>query len=239
MIVIGDGTAPRRVGRRESRDTVPVTKVTVIDADPLFDDATAADWLRGVSALPDFGPPVLARLVASFRVASGDPFLADFDVARAWRTRVGYGSGDQVAEGEWADARELAPPAESRHERRSKQRQTDRFVALLSARDATLACEELTSRARLDLTLGRHREAALQLEAALTAACAELAGWRTQGDMAERLAELETYLVAVAPAATAARQGTLDAAGLDTVSAALERLEAALRARAIYSAEGD
>ena len=49
VIVIGDGTAPRRVGRRESRDTVPVTKVTVIDADPIFDDATAADWLRGHS----------------------------------------------------------------------------------------------------------------------------------------------------------------------------------------------
>ena len=237
--MVGDGTAPRRVGRRESRDTVPVTKVTVIDADPILDDATAADWLRGVSAVPDFAPPILERLVASFRAASGDPFLADFDVTRAWRTRVGYGSGDQVAEGEWTDARDLDPPAESRHERRSKQRQTDRFVALLSARDVILACEEMTLRARLDLTLGRHREAALQLEAALTAACAELAGWRGQRDIAQRLAELETYLVAVAPAATAARQGTLDAAGLDTVSAALERLEAALRARAIYSAEGD
>ena len=131
VVVVGDGTAPRRVGRRESRDTVPVTKVTVIDADPIFDDATAADWLRGVSAVPDFAPPILERLVASFRAASGDPFLADFDVTRAWRTRVGYGSGDQVAEGEWTDARDLDPPAESRHERRSKHRQTDRFVALL------------------------------------------------------------------------------------------------------------
>ncbi len=216
-----------------------MTKVTVVDADPIFDDATAADWLRRVSVVPDFAPPILERLVTSFRAASGDPFLADFDVTRAWRTRVGYGSGDQVAEGEWTDALDLDPPAESRHERRSKQRQTDRFVALLSARDAILACEELTLRARLDLTLGRHREAALQLEAALTAACAELAGWRAQRDIAERLAELETYLVAVVPAATAARQGTLDAAALVTVSEALERLEAALRARAIYSAEGD
>ena len=79
----------------------------------------------------------------------------------------------------------------------------------------------------------------MQLEAALTAACAELAGWRGQRDIAERLAELETYRIAITPAATAARQGTLDAAALVTVSAALERLEAALRARAIYSAEGD
>ena len=216
-----------------------MTKVTVVDADPIFDDATAADWLRRVSVVPDFAPRILERLVTSFRAASGDPFLADFDVTRAWRTRVGYGSGDQVAEGEWTDAFDLGPPAESRHERRSKQRQTDRFVALLSARDAILACEELTLRARLDLTLGRHREAALQLEAALTAACAELAGWRGQRDIAERLAELETYRIAVVPAATAARQGTLDAAALVTVSEALERLEAALRARAIYSAEGD
>ena len=74
---------------------------------------------------------------------------------------------------------------------------------------------------------------------ALTAACAELAGWRTQRDMAERLAELETNLAAVGPAAVAAREGRFDATALDTLSAALERLEAALRARAIYSAEGD
>lgn len=236
VVVISEGSARRRAGRREPRDTVPVTRVTVIDADPLYDDATAAAWLRE-AGLPAFGPETLARLIRSFRVASADPFLADLDPARAWRARVGYGSGEQVAEGEWTEARELEPPREPRRNR-SKHRPADRLAALLSARDVILASEELALRTRSDLDHGRVREAALQLEAALTAALAELEGWREQGDITQRLAELEGLAEGVRAVAAAAREGTLDAAGVDTVSTALERLEAALRARAIYTAEG-
>ena len=237
--MISEGTAPRRVARREPRDTVPVTRVTVIDADPLFDDATASAWLRD-AGLPAFGPATLDRLVRSFRVASSDPYIADLDPHRAWRTRVGYGSGEQVAEGEWTEARELEPhrPKLSRQAKRAQHRPTDRLAALLSGRDAVLACEELTLRARHDLESGRAREAALGLEAALTAALAELAGWREQGDITQRLAELEGHAPTVATAAAAAREGTLDPAAIDAISAALERLEAALRARSIYAAEG-
>jgi len=236
VVVISEGTAPRRVGRREPRDTVPVTRVTVIDADPLYEDAAASAWLRD-AGLPSFGPETLARLVQSFRIASSDPLLGDLDPTRAWRTRVGYGSGEQVADGEWTEARELDPPRE-RSRDRSKHRPTDRLAALLSARDVILAAEELTLRARLDLDQGRVREAALQLEAALTTAIAELVGWTEQGDITQRLAELETHADPVRSAATAAREGTLDATATDAIAAALERLEAALRARAIYTAEG-
>lgn len=237
MVVISEGEAPRRVRRRERRDSVPVTRITVIDADPMTDDATAAAWLRDCG-VPAFGPATLSRLVRSFRVASADPFLADLDLARAWRTRVGYGSGEQVADGEWTEARELDPPRESRVRCRSKERPTDRLAALLSGRDAILASEELALRARQDLELGRAVEAALQLEAALTTALAELAGWRELGDMSQRLVELETYLEAVQSAASAAREGTLAAAATEPLTVALERLEATLRARAIYVAEG-
>lgn len=236
VVVISDGTAPRRVGRREPRDTVSVTRITVIDADPLFDDATASAWLRD-SGMPEFGPAIFSRLVASFRAAAADPYLADIDLQRAWRTRVGYGSGEQVAEGEWTEAHEIPPPREPRRNR-SKHRPADRLSALLSARDTVLASEELALRARLDLDFGRAREATLQLEAALTCALEELAPWRTLGDLSTRLVELETRVESVRSAATAARSGALDAAAVDTASAALERLQAALRARAIYAAEG-
>ena len=50
-----------------------------------------------------------------------------------------------------------------------------RLAALLGAREAALACEELTLRARADVDQGRPREAALQLLVALDAALAELA----------------------------------------------------------------
>ncbi|MDA0140604.1 hypothetical protein [Solirubrobacter deserti] len=236
-MVIGEGVAPRRVRRREPRDTVPVTRITIIDAEPLTDDATAGEWLRTADVTPGF-TAVLDRLVAAFRVASADPLLADVDVARAWRTRIGYGSGEQVAEGEWTEARELPPLTVSPQERRAEQRRTDRLVALLSARDAILASEELTLRARLDLDRSRAREAAIQLEAALATARAELAAWGSFGDLAQRLVELEGCADIVAAAAAAAREGRLEPETLPALTRALETLEAALRARAIYSAEG-
>ena len=83
--------------------------------------------------------------------------------------------------------RELPVPERPEPRRRSKHRPADRLAALLSGRDAVLACEELTLRARADLDRGREREAALQLEAALGAALAELAGWVSHGDLDVRL----------------------------------------------------
>jgi hypothetical protein len=119
--------------------------------------------------------------------------------------------------------------------RRASPPEGERLSALLAGRDAPLACEELALRARADLDHDRPREAALQLEASLRAALAELSGWREQGDMARRLDELHGYAEPVAAAAAAAREGRLDAAGVETVSAGLARLEAALRARALHA----
>jgi hypothetical protein len=180
----------------------------------------------------------IARFLAMHRVAAADPYAPDFDPARASAIRIGYGSGPQLAAGDWAQARELEVPAPPAPKRRSKHRPADRLAALLSGRDAILACEELTLRARADLERGRNRESALQLEGALVAALAELAGWVTVGDLSVRLNELRQLAPGVSSAADAARAGTLEPAGVDVITAALARLEAALRARAIYGAQG-
>jgi hypothetical protein len=71
----------------------------------------------------------------------------------------------------------------------------------------------------------------------LSAAVAELAGWVSYGDLAARLGELRGYGESVREAALAAREGRMEPADLEAVSVALARLEAALRARAIYAAE--
>jgi hypothetical protein len=105
----------------------------------------------------------------------------------------------------------------------------------LSGRDAALACEELTLRARGDLDHGRLREAALQLAIALDTALAELEAWREQGDMASRLDELDERRGAVADAARAALAGGVGDGRMADVESALERLEAALRARQVAS----
>ena len=72
------------------------------------DDATAADWLR--KATPTDELAVFARFMAFHRVAAADPFAPDADPARAVEIRIGYGSGEQLAAGEWTDAKTVALP---------------------------------------------------------------------------------------------------------------------------------
>ena len=246
VLVIGGYDAPRRMRRRARRadpgpTNLELTRATVIDAAPLGELETADAWLEracGDDRARVLGDAleVLNRAVAGHRVASADPWLADADPAHALVCRVGYGSGEQVADGEWEAARDLPLPGlpAGRSLVLSPQ---ERLAALLGGRDAALACEELTLRARGDLEHGRPREAALQLAIALDAGLAELEVWREQGDMARRLEELDGWREAVARAARAALGGGLDDGQTVVVGDALGRLEAALRARTAMVAE--
>jgi hypothetical protein len=251
IVVIGAYEAPARVPRvRRTRRprpadasppaSVDVTRATVIDAVAMESAAAAEAWLQRAvgsdSADVRAGAlAVLNRAVAGHRVAATDPFVADADPARALVTRIGYGRGEEVAEGEWEVARQL-PPTVARTSRVLVPQQ--RLAALLSGRDVALACEELALRARLDLDAGREREGAMQAHLALEAAVAELESWRGRGDMAERIDELVGRRAGLAGAAHAAIQGGLEPAGLELVREALERLEAALRARAARESAG-
>ena len=106
-------------------------------------------------------------------------------------------------------------------------RPQERLGALLGGRDVALACEELALRARQDVDAGRWREAALQLDAALTVALPELEPWSPRGDLGARLAELRGLHDVVRAAARAALQGGVEDADAAAVQHALERLEAA------------
>jgi hypothetical protein len=225
VVVVTHAAAPRRLARREPPGTVDVTRVTVIDASS---GAAPSDWFERAEA-------TLAHFLSAHRVAVADPDAPD--PGGAVVVRMGTGAGARLAEGDWDDARELPAPEPPTPPRRSKHRPAERLAALMSGRDAVLACEELALRARGDLRHGRNREAALQLEAALSAAVSELAGWVTHGDLASRLEELRGLLPGVCEAAAAAREGRLEGASVEVVSTALSRLEAALRARAVLAAE--
>ena len=243
IVVIGGLEAPRRSRlphRRRPRGveapslaTVEVTRATVIDAAPLYEREAAEAWLdQAVERAEEVvggALGVLNRAVAGHRVAAADPLLPDADPARALATRIGYGAGEQVAEGEWEAAREIAPPRAGRARALVPQQ---RLAALLSGRDVALACEELALRARGDLTAGRQREAAMQLHLALEAAVAELEPWREQvTGLADRLAQLREHRAAVGAVANAALQGGLQDEQIELVRVVLGRIEAALRAR--------
>jgi hypothetical protein len=250
VLVVGS-LAAERAGRRARRrgrarevepepapPAVPVTRVTLVAAEPFGDPREADHWLRGADgdAEAQEALAVLGRVLHALRVASADPSIGTPSRAQALVVRLGLGEGEQVAEGRWTRAVELpgGPPTRRRAGRgraAGDARAGDRLAALLGGRDAALACEELALRARSDVDADRHREAALQLRAALEAGLAELQPWSDRGDLADRLAELAAARATVDEAATAALAGGLDDAQITGVGHVLSRLEAALRAR--------
>jgi hypothetical protein len=239
VLVVATLGAPERRwlrGRRPkaaSPAPAPVTtsRVTLVNAQPFADRAVAERWLRDAGeADADAAVAVLNRVLHMHRAAMADPSVRELRREQAVVVRVGVGGGEQVAEGRWHQALEL--PAPRRTVRRTAAlRPQERLAALLGGRDAALACEELALRARQDVDAGRRREAALQLDATLTAALAELEPWAPRADIAERLRELRALHEGVQAAARAALEGGVDDDADAAVRHALERLEAALRAR--------
>lgn len=217
---------------------VPVTRATLIDVSSPFPEPTAAAaWLKiaGPEAL-DEALRTLNRVLHAFRLVSADPTVNPVTRHVLLVARLGYGEGDQVAEGAWKEAVELVqrPPRISRAEALAPQA---RLAALLAGRERVLACEELILRARLDLDQQRGREAALQLLVALDAALAELADGPQAGRLADCLRELSGRREIAARAAQAALSGPLDARTLAQVEATVCRLESVLRARAVMITE--
>jgi hypothetical protein len=212
---------------------VATARVTIVDAaTPLAGADAATAWLRRAGedeVTRDL--KVLNQILHAHRVAAVDPQVNAVSRGQALVARVGFGSGEEVADGRWTQAREVI--AAVRRERRVTALMPGaRLAAMLAGRDRPLVSEELALRARLDLDHGRHREAALQVMVALDATLAELQTDPAAGELAGRLDELRAQRDPIAQAAQAALGGPLSEAGREAVAFALERVEAALRARA-------
>jgi len=230
------GRRARSVAPEPPPTPTPVTRATVIDAVGIDGDAAARRWLDGVDrdALVAVSLARLNRVLQAHRIATADASPRDVSRGQALTVRIGYGAGEQVAEGRHTAALELPAPAAGRglgSKRSAALRPQERLAALLSGRDAALACEELALRARADLAAGRWREAALTLRVALEAALSELGPWRDRSDLATRLDRLAASRDEVAAAAHRALDGGLDPAEQEIVERVLGGLEAALRAR--------
>jgi hypothetical protein len=229
--------APSRKQRKAQPEPEPVpvatSRATVIDVgDPLEGAVQAGAWLAGAGeAELASGLEVLNRALYAYRIAAADPRIHCVGRDDPLVARLGYGAGEQVADGLWTDARELIDPEPRRRRRRVPVAQA-RFAAVLTGRRSALACEELALRARLDLDERREREAALQLLIALDAALAELPADPAAPELEDRLAELRALHDGVTSAAQAALGGPLEPQDRETTAFALARIEAVLRARA-------
>jgi hypothetical protein len=239
------GAAERRFLARRKRDAPPepepspvaTSRATIVDVGaPLGSEAVARRWLSSAGERDlEADLAVLNRALHVFRLVTADPYLSPVGRGHALVARIGFGAGEQVADGLWTAARELR--ADPRRQPRSKVLQPQaRLAAVLTGRERALACEELALRARLDLDAGRGREAALQVLVALDAALAELKADSTAEALAPRLAELTDQRGAVAAAAQTALGGPVSAEQRDVVVHVLSRIEAALRARAVANA---
>jgi len=251
----------RRGSRRALSETsadaapVPTTRVTIVDPVPLSAERQAQAWIdtldpeREVHAAVD----VLNRILHFHRITAADPHINEVSASQALVIRVGWGAGEQVADGRWLHARELDRPLRNRgtsaggpaRGRRAARRASLghelRFAQLLGGRGTALVCEELALRARLDLDRGRLRHAAIELDRAFASAIAELTGEQRQ-DLAIRIAELQKLHEGVqeqARIALSTVEGRVEETSrppdADVVKHALGRLEAALRARAAQS----
>jgi hypothetical protein len=217
----------RVVGEAEE-PKVPTSRATSIRPHPFESSEEAEAWLSTLRRDEDQREAeirgallILNRAVHAQRVAAADPALGDLTLERALVARLGFGPGDEVAEGRFETAWEVPRPGP--RTKRSMEAPEERFAAILAGRERALPAEELVLRARADLDAGRIREAALQARVGLESLLAELPG------QAPPRAELEADRAAVGRAANAALKGSLDEPDATGVTQALERMERALK----------
>jgi hypothetical protein len=217
-------------------EPVPTSRATVI-APADVSQAEAAAWLtdaRGsnesANAEVEDALKVLNHSLQAHRISRGDAAARDVSADLALITRIGYGSGDEVADGQYEEAWEL-PRRGVRFAKRSMEAPDERFAALIGGREQLFACEELVMRARTDLNAGRTREAALQARIALETLLAELGDDLPGGRGRALTADREL----AGAAANEALRGDLRPEVADSLAEFVERMESALRARRLAS----
>jgi hypothetical protein len=144
-----------------------------VTGERLEDPAQGAAWLKEMMGAGGGGADevraatrIVNRALSALRAAAGDPLVQDVGATKALAVRLGHGTGDELADGRWTEARELARPRRGRLDDVDPQ---SRVAAVLAGRDEVHPAETLMLRARLDLQQGRRAEARYGLRAARAA----------------------------------------------------------------------
>ncbi len=195
MVVFAALHAPRASRLRRGRpvalpsgdiepEPVPITRVTVIAAEPFADEEEARQWLARCGGRSDhdeeelrWASEHLNVAMSAYRVAAADAHARDVSSSQALRARLGYGSGSDLVNGGWNDALLLPPDRRGSKVRRRMLSPEEELAGILTGRRPSgFPSEELLLRARLDLDAGRLVEATLQTRVAAEALAAELEG---------------------------------------------------------------
>ncbi|HEU4945446.1 MAG TPA: hypothetical protein VFT10_09830 [Solirubrobacterales bacterium] len=248
--------APPPTGRRRRKPRaahiddlpaeLPLARVTAVRAfEPLADEGAAKSWLETVAdseetvdRLLEEGTDDLNRALHAQAVASGNPYLQAVALETAVAVRIGFGSGEQLADGLFTEARQVDPglrPDSRRRLRDEELRPQQRIAAVLGDREHLDACETLLLRARADLDAGRNREAALQMRVGLEALLIELQGSFSDPGHEEDMATLKSRRHETGDLANAALRGALDTTQLESLQEIQALCERVLRRRRILS----
>jgi hypothetical protein len=244
--VLDEPPAPRRRLRRarpkdSHPDAVverpPLTRLTVIRPQALGGRDAADAWLAGIrdddeAIRAELGEAVgfVNLAIAAQRVSNLDPHLPDLSPERALAVRIGFGTGDEVADGRFTEAIDV--PRATRRRRLETLRPQERIAAVLGGRESLRPAAELLLRARADLDAGRGREAALQLRVGLEALLAEPRDAAPAAE-AKDLGVLDERRSITGEAAGEALSGDLSEARAGEVAETLRLCERVLRRRAL------
>lgn len=235
---------PRRSEPEAGPSSLPLTRVTAVRAfAPFAGEEEAARWLDEASEAEDTadvlvadGIALLNRALHSHAAASADPRGHELAPERSVGVRIGYGSGEEIAESGYTAAREVdvwASGASRTRRREEALRPQERVAGVLGGRERIDACETLLLRARADLDAGREREAALQLRVGLEALLVELKGALEDPDHDEDMGTLSARRSEAGEAANAALNGELSSERATQVKELLELCERVLRRRRV------
>jgi hypothetical protein len=235
---------PRKVEPDTEPPPLPLARATAVRAFAPFDsEEDAVRWLDQATeaedtadALVGDGIALLNRALHVHAVASADPHTHELTPERSVAVRIGYGNGDEMAVGQFTDARAVdvwASGASRRRRRQEDLRPQERVAAVLGGREQVDACETLLLRARADLDAGRAREAALQLRVGLEALLVELKGAGGETGHEEDMATLHSRRGEAGEAANGALGGELTPEQDQSVRELLGICERLLRRRRI------
>ncbi len=106
---------------------MPVTRATVAAGEQFDDDSAGVAWLDDLAkdqtrrkAAAEDALAVLNRALEALREVSDDAAVSPVALGTALSVRVGFGTGEQLADSSWTAAREL--PSFARHHDLDRQR---------------------------------------------------------------------------------------------------------------------